>query len=85
PGSVLFYDLSNHKYISTVVSGNNVKVLVPNASSQKKCFLPNASNITNVSSLAPVNQSGYFVDYLLNQPDSAYLIVSHKGLQQSAN
>lgn len=84
-GSVILYDLSNHKYIPTVVSGSNVKALIPNSSGQKKCFLSNTSNVTNITSLAPVNQSGYFVDYKSSNLDSAYLIVSHKGLQQSAN
>ena len=84
PGAVILYDLGNHKYISTVVGGANVKALIPNGAGQKKCFLTNTGNISNISSLAPVNQSGYFVDYLNGRPDSAYLIVSHKGLQQSA-
>lgn len=85
PGSVILYDLSNHKYITAAVTGNNVKALIPNGPVQKKCFLTNASNINTVTSLAPVNQSGYFVDYKSSNADSAYLIVSHKGLQISAN
>lgn len=84
-GSVIFYDLTNHKYISTVVTGNNVKVLIPNSASQKKCFLTGPANINTITSLAPVNQTGFFVDYRTSNPDSAYLIISHKGLQQSAN
>jgi hypothetical protein len=85
PGSVLLYDLTNHKFISTIVTGTTVKALIPNGATQKKCFLSNVSNVTNVTSLAPVNQSGFFVDYKSSNADSAFLIVSHKGLQQSAN
>ncbi len=84
-GPAVFYDLTNHKYISTVVTGSNVKALIPNSATQKKCFLTTTGNINSVTSLAAVNQSGYFVNYRSSNPDSAYLIVSHKGLQQSAN
>ncbi|MCZ8285027.1 MAG: C25 family cysteine peptidase, partial [Bacteroidia bacterium] len=63
----------------------NVKALIPNGPGQKRCFLTNTSNISQVTSLAPVNQNGYFVDYKSSPIDSAYLIVSHKGLQPSAN
>lgn len=83
-GSVILYDLTNHKYISTSISGSNIKALIPNSGSQKKCFLTISSNTINVSSLAPVNQNGYFVDYKTSNPDSAYLIISHKGLQTAA-
>lgn len=82
---VILYDLSNHKYIPTVVSGNNVKALVPNASSQKECFLTTNSNINTINQLTPVNQTGFFVDYNTTNADSAYLIVTHKSLQSSAN
>ncbi len=84
-GSVILYDLTNHKYIYTVASGNNVKALIPNSATQKKCFITTSNNINSITSLVPVNQTGYFVDYKSTQADSAYLIVSHKGLQQSAN
>ena len=47
---VLFYDLTNHKYISTVASGNNVKVLIPNSTGQKQCFLTTTANVNFVNS-----------------------------------
>ncbi len=84
-GSVILYDLSSHNYFSTVVSGSHVKALIPNFGSQKKCFITNSNNITNVSKLVPVNQTGFFVDYSSAITDSAFLIISHKGLQSSAN
>ncbi|MES2513687.1 MAG: C25 family cysteine peptidase [Bacteroidota bacterium] len=82
---VLLYDLTNHKYISTVVSGNNVKALIPNSFSQKECFLTTTSNIHIVSSLASVNQTGYFVNYRTSNPDSAFLIVTHKSITNAIN
>lgn len=82
---VLLYDLTNHKYISTVVTGNNVKALVPNSSSQKECFLTTTNNIHLVNSLTPINQTGYFVNYYTSNPDSAFLIVTHKSILAEAN
>ncbi len=82
---VICYDLTNHKYITTVASGNNVKFLVPNSISQKQCFLTTTSNINTVNSLVPVNQTGLFVNYKTSNPDSAFLIITHKSLQSSAN
>jgi hypothetical protein len=82
---VVCYDLTNHKYITTVTSGNNVKFLIPNSASQKECFLTTTANISNINSLVPVNQNGLFVNYKTSNPDSAFLIITHKSLQNSAN
>ena len=84
-GSVILYDLSAHSCFSTVVSGSHVKALIPNLGSSKKCFITNSNNVTNVSWLVPVNQTGFFVDYTSAITDSAFLIISHKELQSSAN
>lgn len=82
---VLLYDLTNHKYISTVVTGNNVKALVPNSALQKECFLTTTANINTVNTLVPVNQTGYYVNYNTTNTDSAFLIITHKSLQAQAN
>ncbi|MCD6018119.1 MAG: hypothetical protein K0S53_1240 [Bacteroidetes bacterium] len=82
---VLLYDLTNHKYIPTVVTGNNVKALIPNSLSEKECYLTTTANVTNVTTLSAVNQTGFFVNYLTTNPDSAFLIINHKSLQISAN
>lgn len=82
---VLLYDLTNHKFISTVVSGNNVKCLIPNSPSQKECFLTTSANVQNVTSLSPVNQTGFFVNYKTTNPDSAFVIVTHQSLMAPAN
>lgn len=80
---VLLYDLTNHKYITTVVSGNNVKALIPNSLLEKECYL--TTTFTNVVSLTPVNQTGFFVNYQTTNPDSAFVIITHKSLQSSAS
>ena len=82
---VLLYDLTNHKFISTVVSGNNVKCLIPNSPSQKECFLTTSANVQNVTSLSPVNQTGFFVNYKTTNPDSAFVIVTHQSLMAPVN
>ncbi len=81
----IFYDLTNHKYITVIAASGGAKVLVPNSGSQKKCLLTNSSNVININALTPVNQSGYFVNYTATHPDSAYLIVTHKNFLSAAN
>jgi hypothetical protein len=83
--SVVLYDLTNHKYISCVVNGSNVKALVPNSLSEKECFLTTSANVLNVTKLSPVNQNGFFINYQTSNPDSAFVIITHKSLQSSAN
>lgn len=83
--SVILYDLTNHKYITPFVSGNRVKALIPNASLQKKCFLTTSANVNAITSLAPVNQTGFFENYKTSNPDPAYLIISHRNLESAAN
>jgi hypothetical protein len=61
--SVIFYDLTNHKYISSQVTGSNVKILVPNSTAQKKCFLTTTAKDIQVNSLSTANVNGYIVNY----------------------
>lgn len=82
-GQTMFFDLTNHKIIQTVNGGSNVQVLVPNSGGQKKCFFTNSSNVTNVSSITPVNQTGFFVNYATGITDSAFVIVTHASLMPS--
>lgn len=82
---ILLYDLTNHKYISTLVTGNNVKALIPNSSSQKECFLTTSANINLVNELTPVNQTGFFVNYITNNTNPPYIIITHKNLLSSSN
>ena len=82
---ILFYDLTNHKYIFTSTAGNTVKALIPNSSNQKKCFLTTTANIKTVSVLQPVNQTGFFTNYKTTNTDSAFVIITHKSLQAPSN
>ncbi len=76
-GTIILYDLTTLKKINVSVTGNNVKALIPNSSSQKKCLLTNSSKVTNVTWLTPVNQTGFFTDFSTNISDSAFVIVAN--------
>ena len=83
---VIVYDLTNHKYILSQTIGSNVKVLIPNSGSQKKCILTCDNNVNVITTLTPVNNgSGFFVNYKTTNPDSAFLIITHSSLQTAAN
>lgn len=82
--TVFLYDLTNHKFISTTNSSNNVKVLIPNSGNEKKCFLTTSASLNYITSLTPVNQNGYFINYKTTNPDSAFVIVSNKSLEYAA-
>lgn len=84
-GSVIIYDLTGNRRITAVAAGNNVKALIPNFSQQKKCFITNTSNLNYINRLSPVNQTGFFINYKTSNPDSAFLIVTHKALEGAAN
>lgn len=79
--SAIIYDLTNHKYITPTLFGNTVKFLIPNAGNEKKCFITTQALVNNITSITPVNQTGYFVDYKIANTDSAFLIVTHKALE----
>jgi hypothetical protein len=82
---VVLYDITNHKFIPTVATTTTVKALIPNSSSEKECYLTTTANITNVAALSAVNQTGLFVNYMTSNPDSAFVIITHKSLINSAN
>lgn len=82
---VILYDLTNHRYITVVANGNNVKALIPNGSGQKQCFLTTSANINNVTTLTPVNQTGFFVNYKTTNTDPAFVIIYHKNLSASTD
>lgn len=83
--AVVFYDVTNHKRIDAVVSGTNVKVLVPNSGSQKVCYMDAVSSIVKVDTIKPVNQTGFFKYYKSLTADSAYVIISASKLISGAN
>ncbi len=81
---VVFYDITNGKRIDVVSSAGNFKILVPNSGNEKKCFIISDANIINISGIQPVTSSSQFTNYATLSTDSAYVIISHKTLMNSA-
>jgi len=86
--TVRFYDITNHKRIKTVKSGNYYKVLVPSGSGEKKCFITSDKQIYKVSQINPVssNPANYakFRDYTSIATTTDYIIISHQNLWSEA-
>ncbi len=91
--SVHLYDITNHKRIKVVrveaTPSPYHKVLVPNGSGEKECFITSDNQLNVVTSLLPVNtnQSSYakFTNFgLPSYSNTDYLIISHKSLWNEA-
>lgn len=81
---VLLYDLTNHKKINTVTSADTVSFLIPNSIQEKVCYLTTSNNIISVNTISAVNQTGYFTNYKTTNTDSAFVIVTHTSLKDTA-
>jgi hypothetical protein len=66
------------------LSATNPQVLVPNTGSTKFCFLSSWSQVDSTLNIKPVNGTSVFVDYMQQNLDSAYLIISHPKLMTAA-
>ncbi|MBK8584191.1 MAG: T9SS type A sorting domain-containing protein [Bacteroidetes bacterium] len=85
----ILYDLTNNRRILVSQSGAAYQTLIPNngSSTPKLCYIANPSVIQNpsVSKIAYVqNNLGYFTDFNSLAVDSAFLIVTNKGLWNQA-
>jgi hypothetical protein len=79
------FDLSSGKMVYPVMTGSSGKFLLPNSGSLNKIYLTSSDNDINVTSLAAVNGTGNFVNYLAAPKDSAFLIITHsKFLSEAA-
>ncbi len=83
-GTAHIYDLTNARRIDFVTNGRNYQVLVPNSSSEKKCFLFSDGNINQVTSLVPVTPSAQFTDFSTQIADSAFIIITHKSVMSGS-
>ena len=74
-----------NRTIPLVNNNNNWEAVIPPPSSDSTLiYLFDSSNTEIINTLYPINQSGYFTDYQSLQIDSAYLVVTHKNLLNSA-
>ncbi|MBI2280736.1 MAG: hypothetical protein HYU68_08625, partial [Bacteroidetes bacterium] len=83
-GSIHFYDLTNNKKIDVVNTGNDFQCLIPNAGNKKECIVYRESEIKNITSITPVNSTGFFTDYSTTV-DTAFIIITHLTLLNEAN
>jgi hypothetical protein len=84
-GNIVCYDLTNQKRIKVNQNGGNYNCLIPNTGNQKQCVIGFSSEIDTISSLAPINGTGYFTDYNALNPDTAFVIITHSSLMNEAN
>ncbi|MCE3277971.1 MAG: hypothetical protein K0S44_162 [Bacteroidetes bacterium] len=84
-GTSRLYDLTNGNRIDLVQSGSTFKVLVPNASNEKKCYITAESDVFNIASIEPVSANAEFTNFQTLNPDSAYVIITNKKLMSSAD
>lgn len=83
-GAIRFYDLTNNKKIDVVDNVNDFECLIPNTGNRKECIAYRESEILTISSLTPVNTSGFFTDYSTTV-DTAFIIITHPKLISEAN
>jgi hypothetical protein len=81
----ILIDLTNKKWIITSLQNGTIKGLVPNSINTKKCLLTSYSQLQSVSSIIPVNETGFFTNYSQFATDSAYLIITHPKLMNAAS
>jgi len=82
--SVIFFDLTNGKKITTVINGSNVRVLVPDGSGPKRCIMAAEFDTVVIKKLTKVNQTGSFINYKNATANKPYVIIYHKSLESSA-
>jgi hypothetical protein len=83
-GAIRFYDLTNNKKIDVVDNASDFECLIPNAGNIKECIAYRESEILTITSLVPVNTSGFFTDYSTTV-DTAFIIITHPKLITEAN
>lgn len=82
--SPVFYDLTNNKKI-TITSGSNYQVLIPNSGGEKECFIAGAAAIKSITDIKPVGANAQFVNYVVQNPNVDYVIISHNRLMGNAS
>ena len=81
----ILIDFSNNKWILTSYYSGVIKALIPNSITSKKCLLTSFSQIESISGIHPVNETGFFTNYLQFPGDSSFLIITHPKLINSAS
>jgi hypothetical protein len=70
--------------VRTTVESGLIKTIIPVAPlGNTKCWLMSGESMP-ISALSPVTQSGYFSNYVAQQNDQTFLIITHPSLMNSA-
>jgi hypothetical protein len=88
PGTtLLFHDLTNNRRInvSYTLSTQLAKILVPNSGGTKTCWIGPEIEALNITSLKPVNATGFFTNYKQANADSAFVIITHRNFKNEAD
>ncbi len=83
-GNIHFYDLTNNKKIEVIDISSDFQCLIPNAGNKKECVVYRESEINNITTLTPINSTGFFTDYSTTI-DTAFIIITHPSLLMEAN
>ena len=72
--------------LTPVLSNGLLDVIIPDQpfEAKSKVFFTDESLVININQVERAGVNGFFTDYALIQPDSAFIIVTHKSLWQSA-
>lgn len=82
-GKIIFYDLTNSKRINIADSSSSFQCLIPNAGNKKECVIYRESEIQNITTLTPINSTGFFTDYSTSV-DTAFIIITHPSILTEA-
>ena len=88
PGaSMLFHDVTNARRInvSYTLSTQSAKILIPNSGGTKTCWIGPEIEAIHVTSLTPVNVTGFFTNYGQANADSAFVIITHRNFKNEAD
>ncbi|MBW7868671.1 MAG: hypothetical protein H3C31_10135 [Brumimicrobium sp.] len=75
------------RMIPLVNNGGIWQGLIPNSSNgaNQRLIIQNASTIAHINNITPVNGTGYFHNYTVDNVEGAYIILYNKAMQNSVN
>lgn len=83
--SVLLYDITNNKKITTKLTLTpQVRAVIPNGTGRKLCIMAAESQTIAVTALTPVNQTGTFTNFKNSPSTNPFVIIYHNSLQSGA-
>lgn len=80
----VLYDMTSLKKIYVTRSGNYFMAVLPPGTNPRNCLIAAESAIKPVTGLAPVTSGGYFTNYISDEKNADYIIISHPSLWEKA-